>query len=165
MHKPTEHLLKAVLLAAGLLAAIPPVHAEEETVVILAADGTRTELALGSVLSIDLNADGLSVATHTDQVISYAYDEIDRILMPGASVGIDVVPGQGELAIWPSPVTDILNIAGASGTAPVSVFDTDGRKVAGTVCHDGRATLSLGSLPPSVYIVTVGDRSTKIIKK
>lgn len=70
-----------------------------------------------------------------------------------------------ESATW-SYTGETLAFRGATPGDTVLVYSTDGRQVlSGTVGNDGSALVSVSSLTPGVYVITLSNHSYKIVKK
>lgn len=74
--------------------------------------------------------------------------------------------GAKEVAMYPNPTEDVLNIqlAGSMDGVPVSVSDLTGRVVLTQVLN-GNGQLNLGGLRSGTYLVTVGEGNAKVTRR
>ena len=66
--------------------------------------------------------------------------------------------------IYPTVVNDYITVEKASNE-PVKVFDMAGRMLIDTVCRSDKETIRLSGLQKGIYIVTVGNSASRIIKQ
>ena len=65
------------------------------------------------------------------------------------------------IVIYPNPTTGKFTVTGA--TAPVQVFDLLGREIAAPSARNDGIVIDLSSYPAGVYIIKVGEVTTKLI--
>jgi len=156
---------KALVLPAIMAIGVVSASASGDSVVILAKDGTSYTAKMAEVKKIDLGVTGLVLTTTAGGEATYAYADVDRILIGADAAGITDVVAGGEIAVWPTVVTDVVNVAGAEAGTPVKVFALNGSLVASATASDGTLTVNMAGAPSGVCIVAIGDKSVKIIKK
>ncbi len=78
----------------------------------------------------------------------------------------DVKPNEGQIAVYPNPATDVLNIRYKGKLSGVSVYDLSGKRM---VINTDINSVDVSSLQAGVYMLVVetdnGKFSEKIIKK
>lgn len=166
MKKTFTHLLRHALAVGAIVAA--PMLAWAGTgdyVVVLTQDGGSYETRISDISRIALGADKLSVVT-ADGSTDYSYSDIDRIDVGANSASIEAITAEGNVAVWPTPVTDLLHVNGAEAATPVKVYAVNGALVAsGVTAADGSLTLDLTAAPAGVCVVAIGSHAVKVIKK
>jgi len=83
-------------------------------------------------------------------------------------LSVDDVAKKEIIAIYPNPVTDILNISmKVNKEEKVEVYNMEGRKVLETTINNGKNTINVSHLQTGDYILNIKgiDLSTKFIKK
>lgn len=83
-------------------------------------------------------------------------ENIDGIFMPTVS--------EEKLQLM-SPVRYQMQISGCGTAKSAQVYSLDGAEVAGSSVNDGVTTIQVGHLTPGVYVVKVGNKSLKFLKK
>ena len=161
----THQIRHALAIAAIAAMSALPLRADGDSVIVLAKDGTSYTAKIADVKRIDLGADALVISTTGDVSTTYQYSDVDRILIGADADGIEGITSGGNIAIWPTVVTDNLNIAGAEAGTPVKVYGINGSLVAAGTTAEGTLSLDLSSAPAGVCIVNVGTKTVKIIKK
>lgn len=164
-----KHLIPEFLKKAGLAAmlTIMPAagFAQEETVTVLAKDGSSFEIAISGIERINFGAQTIELVEKNGTANSLAYNDINRILIGDNKSGIDQIVGQGNIAIYPSVTTGPLTIAGLEVGTEVELFDIKGVSIAKTTAKDSSVTLNIADAPKGMVIVKVGKHSAKIFKK
>ena len=64
-----------------------------------------------------------------------------------------------------TPVSSQLQISGCGTALKATVYATNGAQVAEAAVADGATTIQVGQLPAGVYVVKVGNKALKFIKK
>jgi len=158
--------LFAVLLMLLGVSAIA--SAQVPSVVVVAKDGSTYSVALTKVDRIDFGAESLTVRDAGGNASEHAYADVDRLLIGELSSGIDNLSRDGNIAVWPTPFTDVVNVAGLAGGTELRLFDLRGNCVA-TATADGGSTVTTlvtSSLSAGVYVLACGDKkSVKIVKQ
>ncbi len=78
--------------------------------------------------------------------------------------------GIGEVAsvaltLYPNPASDILTIETEATGSPITMTDLSGRAVLTATATDGKTTLNIAHLSEGTYMVRVGDKIGKVVKK
>lgn len=159
--------LKGAVMAAFMLAA--PLLSGSESVaaiVVLGSDGSRHEYAVSDVDRIDFSGGGVTVLeTDGTQSVSMAYGDVDRILVNTQLSGILSAMSEGELAVWPTVTSDVVNISGAGAQTDFRVYTAGGALALAGKTVEGQTCVALSSLPSGMYVLAIGRHSVKIIKK
>jgi hypothetical protein len=87
-----------------------------------------------------------------------------RLALSPSSTGIDVVE-EDVLKVYPSPVSGVLYIESEQLNARIEIFDISGRVVISDVQSTVNNSIYVGALPAGIYILRVGNRTTKFVKK
>lgn len=134
-------------------------------VAVIKADGSTHHVELADIHRIDVGAAGVTVHTLSGQSTDHAYGDIERIDIGVASSGIaDIISDGATTAVWPTIVDTSVNIAGAPVGTPVKVFSSNGAAVASATTGEGTLSIDLQHVAAGTYIVTVGQKSVKIVK-
>lgn len=78
--------------------------------------------------------------------------------------GINETPIVEKLQLM-TPISESMTISGCGDAAKAVVFALDGKQVAESAVNGGNTTIFVGNLPAGIYIVNVGYKSLKFIKK
>lgn len=164
MNLRLKNLFGCLAMLIALIAA--PMAKAEKSVVVVSKDGTQTGLALDKVHKIEIKTDGIVLHGTDATTTTVAHADLDRVLIGSEWSSIKGTLAEGNVAVWPTLATDVVNAGGfAEGTA-VTVFDLNGAALASARTNaDGLATVSIAHLTPGMYIVKAGDKSVKIVKK
>lgn len=164
---------KYLLTAFAVLALATTVKATDgPSVSIISASGdTLTTATLASVEKVEF-ADAsalviLSGTGETNDTITYARKDIDKLFFSGiGTTGIKAVNaagGQDKVSI--SANRQQLTISGAKAGSLVGVYDMNGRMMLRTKAQGQSLDIDATSLQPGAYIVRVGNKAVKILKK
>ncbi len=151
--------LKFLVLVFGMAAFVAKA---ERGIVVVQADGSQQEFAFEKFVRVEVGKTSVTVQGNGGAV-ELPYSSIDRIAIGSEVTAVTSVLQEGSFAVWPTPTTGIVNVAGASGD--VAVYGLGGERFAVAECIDGAAKLDITSAPAGVYIVSAGNKSVKIIKK
>lgn len=166
MKKNLLSYLRTLLLAGAVSVGCAAAHAAETVgVIVVKADGSTYELELSAVDRIAFGTSGVAVVNTGGQSTEFVYADIDRIMLGKELTGISEISSGGDIAVWPSVVRNIINIAGAEPGTEVRVYSLDGALVAAGRCSDAALSLDLSSAPAGMCLVAVGNQTVKIIKK
>lgn len=155
--------MTAFISALAIAPAI--VSAQGKAVVMLAKDGTSYELPLDKVSRIDFNPSEVALHGRGGEVKTMPYADINRILIGADPAGLTELFEKGEIAVWPSPTTGPLSIAGAEVGTLVRVYDQKGVLVASAKVGDDTLVLDISNASPGLAVVQIGNMSVKIMKK
>lgn len=162
MKKSLTHLFCGAALAlTGTLMA----DGAEKSVVVIMTDGSQRGETLANVDRITLGTSALTLESvgGASQTVDYA--DIDRVLIGAEWSAIQQITAPGEVAVWPTATDGPVNISGLQPGESVTVYDLKGATVATAAATTGVTTVSLGSLPTGIYILTARNQSVKIVKK
>lgn len=164
---------KYLLTAFAVLGLATTAMAEDgPSVSIISASGdTLTTATLASVEKVEF-ADAsaliiLSGTGETNDTITYARKDIDKLFFSGISTtGIKAA----GTAAQPDKVTiqagrSQLTISGTTAGQLVGVYDMNGRMVVRTKAQGQSLDIDATALQPGAYIVRVGNKAVKILKK
>ncbi len=150
----------ALVCVAGLSAG-----AAEPGIAVLDKDGTTYEVSIAALDRLSFGSTTLTVLTTSGEEKSYAYGDIEKITLDAEIAGAQTIAANGHIAVWPTLTSSELYISGAEKGTPVYVYTATGALLIATEVGDGTLSLDLGSAPAGLCIVSVGDRSVKVIKK
>lgn len=75
-----------------------------------------------------------------------------------------IAPSTEKLQLM-TPISEQMSISGCGNATKAVVYAMDGKQVAGAAVNDGNTTIYVGNLPAGIYIVNVGNKSLKFMKK
>ena len=78
--------------------------------------------------------------------------------------GVQVAPATEKLQLM-TPVSEQMAISGCGDATKAIVYAMGGNQVAEANVIDGNTTVYVGNLPAGVYVVSVGNKSLKFVKK
>lgn len=134
----------------------------DQGVVVVSKDGTTMSLTLPEVKRIDIGAEGI-VLHSADASTPIAHADLDHIKIGTDVTGVKELLKPGDIAVWPTAVSDFVNITGLDIDAPVSVYSLRSTR---RISH--RLRWLCPNRPPrcspGMYIVKAADTSVKIIK-
>ena len=98
---------------------------------------------------------------------NHVYDNVTRATFSkhAESSGVGSVEDFGALAVYPTVVSREITISSCRQDTKVAVVSLGGGVCLEAVVADGSATLDVSGLAPGAYILKVGDRSVKFIKR
>ena len=162
MNYHIRHLFGAAIVAAAV--AMPASALAEKGVVVISADGTRTEATLADVQRIEIGSESLTLH-HAGGQHNVAFADLDRILIGAETSAVKDLIGKGDIAIWPTRTSSTVSATGLEAGTIITAHSTAGALAAkATADADGNATVNLSSAAAGVYIVSAGKHSVKIIK-
>lgn len=162
-HNYTKFLAGALVAISAMLS--PVGVSAEQGVVVIAKDGSQTEMTLANVERIDIGESGITLRHSGGEPSEIAYTDLDRVLIGAEVNGVKDLVADGGIAVWPTRVTSTVNVTGITPGTAVSVHSIGGALVATATAGDDTASVDLSSAAPGVYIVTIGKHSVKIIKE
>lgn len=71
----------------------------------------------------------------------------------------------GELAVWPNPTDDQLNIQSPDQSADYTLHNGLGQTIRAGQLTNGQATLNLRDLPAAIYLLRVGEEVKRVIRR
>ena len=159
-----KHIYTKMLcvLALGMASAMSA--SADKGVVVISTDGTERYVTLADIDRIQIGQNSLTVQCVNGTSQTVPYKDIDRVLVGASTSSVSSITAPGEIAVWPTATTDIVNISGLAAGETVAVFDIKGATVLKGISAEGLTTLSLGHLPAGIYVLAVNGKSVKIIK-
>lgn len=152
--------MKQLIITLLLLATASMTMAQGQTLVLHHADGKTTEVELYTLPRIQMTADKMII---TVQGISQEYSKTDvlRFTYKGVGTGINNVSPTTSFRIDEDRIT----FHGVPETGAVKIFDAKGMQIPVSLTAVGSDTvLSLAQLPKGVYLVTINERTIKIVR-
>ncbi|MDE6418771.1 MAG: T9SS type A sorting domain-containing protein, partial [Duncaniella sp.] len=136
----------------------------EKVVVVIGTDGSQRQELLADVARIEIGPSSLTLMSAGGTNETFDYSAIDRVLIGAEWNAVKQLTTEGEIAVWPTVTTDIVNISGLNEGDAVTVFDLKGSTVVKASATEGLTTVNLAGLPAGLYVVTANNKSVKIIK-
>jgi hypothetical protein len=93
------------------------------------------------------------------------YIEEIYIFVPPVSVPEVAASAEGRLKLSPNPVSEAVTVSGLSVGTVVEIFDMSGRRVASAVSQGESQSVSVGSLPAGLYMVSAGRAAALMVKQ
>ena len=118
-----------------------------------------------SELELDIPNKKLIAGTYSRSMWSYDVSWLTNLDGPPFGTGI-AESEEDQFVCYPNPVEDLLYFCGISD-AEIVVYDLNGRQLLNKKVVDlgNYQQINLGSLPAGTYVLQVGDKRKKIIKK
>ena len=153
-----------MLVASGMTARA---DTEVLSVIVVEKDGTTTSTPISQTAKIALGATDVTVLSKDGSGKSYDYSQIARIDIKDDRITLDkiAIAPDAKLAVWPSPATVTLNVAGTEAGDRISIFGIDGECKIQTKGESERTVINVSSLASGVYVLVAGETSVKFIKK
>ncbi len=132
-----------------------------------------SQIELGTVINIKATPDygyHLSKIEVNGEVITGTEITVKR----DTYIYVEFAPGTGidhshytALSIYPTPASESVTVATEVGSQPLSVTVTDlsGRTVATAIATGSKTEINISHLPQGTYIVRVGDKVGRMVKK
>lgn len=158
----TKHVY-LMLLVSGLLFARASLA---QSIVVQTRDGSETSELLSSVEKFGFSGDNLIVLIKGGNADTYGVSGLSKIYFTGIpqATGITTVTSGERLAVCPNPVQDELFVCNLpEGRFLVTILRPDGTLILQTWLSPG-LSLSTGSLPAGLYILTVNGQVLKFIR-
>jgi len=152
--------MKHLIITLLLLAAVSPAMAQSQTLVLHHADGRTTEVELYTMPRIQMKSDKMII---TSQGISQEYSKTDvlRFTYKGVGTGISNVCPATSFRIDEDRIT----FHGVPETGAVKIYDAQGMQIpVGMTTVGSDAVLLLAQLPKGVYLVSINERTIKIVR-
>ena len=93
---------------------------------------------------------------------------LDNIVFPASTIITDVdevVIGNDDVAIYPNPANDVLNVRLGDNETDVVIYNSLGQVVRRYEMMSGDVQLHIADLKAGLYFVKVGDRVEKVVKR
>lgn len=153
-----KHLLTLLLLGTAGMA-----YAQDYVQVVVGGD--EQNYALDQVARIEFASEGVTVVASDETGDTYLFeDNLERILFhPTVQTGVANVKDD-RMTLFVARDGNHISIRGWSGVSDrVSIYDINGRRLINIADWAG-ADIDVSSLATGVYVITVGDKSTKFKK-
>ena len=162
-----KHIYTRLLcgLTFGLATVLSAAADGTKGVVLISTDGSQHQMLLEHVDRMEIGPTATTLKHIEGTSHTVEHKDIDRIMIGAEVTSIGLIAAPGEIAVWPTTATDVVNISGLEAGTAISLFDIKGSKVKTVAGVDGITTIGVENLPTGVYVVTFGSQSVKIIKK
>lgn len=150
----------AVLLLGSTASAVA---ADTTNVVVVQQDGSTYEVPMPTMDKIEFAGDGFMIS-HEGISKWFDYSQVDRILFGAEANAVSEAVAKGDIAVWPSPATDIVNITGLTEGTTVDIYTNSGVRIASATASEGTLRLDISASPVGTLILKAGDISVKILK-
>lgn len=111
----------------------------------------------------------VTVGNTTESDVSFVYfyrgdaDKVEDVIASGIETPKEV-PAEEELRLV-TPISSQMTISGCGAANEAIVFATDGRQVAQSAVSNGITTIQVAHLTRGVYVVKVGRKTMKFMKR
>lgn len=152
-----KKLFLTVLMSLGFLSAV---LAQEVTFTIMKNDGTTVDHVMSSDAKI-YYSDTQLFFDDNGTTVSYNLSDLRKAYF-SASQDVEEIENQ-QLAIYPNPAKDILNIKNLADNQEVTIYSINGAVFMKTIAS-GDTTINISELRPGMYVVSAGNLVSKFIK-
>lgn len=154
-----------IALAAVLAAAFSAGATEQYYVQLNKTDGTEVRYMFVDVPVAQIEGDELKITmAMTQESVLYPFAELNNFTFGKTDNGVEGV-GTGHEGISFAITSETLEMTGADGGCPVSIYDTAGKlRAHGSADSTGSLKLPVGHLEKGVYLVKAGNNSFKFIR-
>ena len=134
--------------------------AQDVTFHIVKTDGTTTSHAMSTSSKI-YYSDTQLFFDDNGTTVSYNLSELRKAYFtaPQSTEEID----NQQLAIYPNPAKDVLNIKNLADNQEVTIYSINGAVIMKTIVS-GNAEINVSDLHPGMYVVSAGNLVSKFIK-
>ena len=73
--------------------------------------------------------------------------------------------GTENIVIKPNPVQDILTVSNLTGGGIIQIFSIQGKEIIRLQPSGNEVKVNMSQCAPGIYLLKIGDKVTKIIKK
>ncbi|HMN04148.1 MAG TPA: hypothetical protein PKD45_00330 [Flavobacteriales bacterium] len=110
---------------------------------------------------------GLGTVLGNGDFFGCSYTDFNPALRPGTPVAAPFVTHVGRIEearvqAWPQPATNVLHLAGLTGTMPLEVFNMAGERIHAGMVTGPEAVLDVTAWPAGVYVLRAGQLSRLI---
>ncbi len=151
---------KILILVLIILGFMPFVIAQDVTFYVVKNDGTTTSHAMSTSSKI-YYSDTQLFFDDNGTTISYNLSELRKAYF-AAPQDVEEVANQ-QLAIYPNPAKDVLNIKNLADNQEVTIYSMNGAVIMKTIAS-GNAEINISELRPGMYVVSAGNLVSKFIK-
>ena len=152
-------------LMAFLLSATLPVCADDNVTVVTSAG--ETPYPMESISRIDFSDAGITVVASSGDEVTYAFDEIRKIVFSTTPTGIEpmttVRKSKLMLTVTDGGRSVRINGWGDRGAASLEIYGLNGGKEVNVSGWDG-SVVDVSSLSHGIYILKVGSETAKFRK-
>lgn len=160
-----QRFSRGLFLLSLALCAVLGAHAEKG-VILIDSDGNQRQMTLAEVKRVDIGTSGLTLHHVDGSSSAHEYANIDRLLIGAETTSVKKLMAEGDIAVWPTRTSALVNVTGANPATTVTVHSLSGALVSSAQTDaDGSATVDLSSSNTGVYIITIGSHSVKIVKE
>lgn len=156
-------LLSKLCFAAFLILAAAA-SANAGNVIVITKGGDQYEVEVANFDRISFGETSLQMIPKSGDDTTVPYADVEKILFNSTS-GISGIVKDGNIAVWPKTVSDVLYVSGAPEGTRVAVYSQNGMLITSGVANGETLTLDLQAAPSGVCVVSVGKESVKIIKR
>lgn len=160
---------KTFSLLLALFAFSLSVFAGNPGVTFLLRSGQKVSFSFAEKPVVALNDDYLSVSVGGVERVSYAYAEVQRVVVVDDIVSAidNVVANDKSQHVVFSLSANVLNVSGLAANESMALYATDGKLMLSEKANaEGKAAMNLSSLQQGIYVVrTQSGISYKLFKK
>lgn len=153
-------------IATLLLVSATSAYADDDNFSVVTAKGT-TSYDISAVSRIDFSDDGLTILSEGKDGVTYAFDEIKKIVFSQTTAGVEPMAisrkGKLTLTVANGGGTVTVNGWGSRGKVPLAIYDTAGNKACEIGTWDGES-IDVSALPHGIYILKIGEDTAKFRK-
>ena len=151
---------KFLITALMILGLASYSFAQDVTFYIVKTDGTTTSHAMSTNSKI-YYSDTQLFFDDNGTTVSYNLSELRKAFF-SAPQSTEEIDNQ-QLAIYPNPAKDVLNIKNIADNQEVTIYSINGAVVMKTIVS-GDAEINVSDLHPGMYVVSAGNLVSKFIK-
>ncbi|MBQ6082838.1 MAG: T9SS type A sorting domain-containing protein [Bacteroidales bacterium] len=152
-----KKLLITIMMIAGFVGSI---MAQDVNFTIMKTDGTTATHTMSSDAKIYYSDTQLFLKSN-GETVSYDLSSLRKAYF-SINDNTNEIENQ-QLAIYPNPANDVLNINNLSENQLVIIYSING-EIIKEINVLGNAQINIGDLNPGMYIINVGDMFTKFVK-
>ena len=134
--------------------------AQDVTFYVVKTDGTTTSHAISTSSKI-YYSDTQLFFDDNGTTISYNLSDLRKAYF-SAPQSTEEIENQ-QLAIYPNPAKDVLNIKNLADNQEVTIYSINGAVIMKTIVS-GDAEINVSDLHPGMYVVSAGNLVSKFIK-
>ena len=151
---------KILILVLMILGTAPFVIAQDVAFYIMKNDGTTTSHTMSTSSRI-YYSDTQLFFNDNGTTVSYNLSDLRKAYFatPQSTEEIEIQ----QLAIFPNPANDVLNIKNLTDNQEVTIYSINGAVIMKTIVS-GDAAINISELRPGMYIVSAGNLVSKFIK-
>ena len=151
---------KILILALIIWCAISFVIAQDVTFNVMKKDGTTTSHTMNTSSKI-YYSDTQLFFDDNGTTVTYNLSDLRKAYF-SAPQSTEEIENQ-QLALYPNPAKDVLNIKNLADNQEVTIYSIDGAIIIKTSAS-GDAEINISELHPGMYVVKAGNLVSKFIK-